>query len=1277
MKKKLFVATLLALVLPVVGINAGLQNSHNHNHFTETFAAYHEHDDGYSFTEWNSTNSLPDSGGWVLTHDVVLPSTWRPNHDSGNPVRICLHGHSITLAGTGPVISATYDVYIYECDHSVTHKYKINEETGLAVVDDSLTEDYETFTGGYITGGNGSNGGGVYMEGTSWTDFRLIGATIIGNKSTGNGGGINYAYVKKKNSSITLTNANIIGNVADGIGGGIYHGANNLYIELNGNNVIKENVSGSAPAGILEESAFNINAGQHYIYGNKLKSGEISDVKVNHSSQKDCAINVAGTLESGSKIGITNVKNNRINGFYSHNDTDPNSIFASETGQFFAKSGNNVVYNGLTVTGYYGKADGEPHSIDIALNDSDITNVVEYGIEKGTYTTTTPISYTDCGKHTVYFRLTAGLNSVEGSEAVLISENDKTELKGALDEVNVYYNSIKDTYTSVIAPSLKGVIDTATGVFDNLSATELEISQAITELSSSKDQAAKDVTTVAAIRKAIKDIGTVTLEKEDTIKAARNAYAALDADLKPEINNLNDLVTAEATLQGLKDQKAANEVKALIDDIGEVTATDECKEKIDAARTAFDSLSDDQQALVTNYAALTAAEKAYADQAAANAVIDLIDSIGEVTNTHECEAKISEAREAYDALTGSQKALVSNLSILKEAEKAYGDITATDGVKALIEDIGTVEYTPLCQGKIEAARTAYDALSEDQQALVTNYSSLTKAEKDYLDLGAAHDVDVLIEAIGEVEYSSESKGKIDVARNAYEALSADQKPLVTNLSVLESAEKTYADKGVAALVIEKIETIGEVNFTEESKGKIDDARAAYDALTEDQKPLVSNYQVLVAAETTYASLKNDHEKAAEVEALISGIGEVTLEKEPVIVGARAAYSELTEAQKALVSEEALNTLDQKEAELKALKDAAMAGAVKTLIGAIGEVEYTETSHSKIVAARTAYDSLTSEQKALVDNYEVLTGAETQYEALKLAGVNNVKNLIDGIGTVSYPDSGDQISAARAAYDALTSEQKPLVNNYKTLTDAEARYAELEEQSHRDTVESKATGVTIQTKDATPIPVNIDIKAIAKDDVSAAKDSEWYKQIQAKLSNNQVISKVFDVKLVKTVGELQTEVALSDIKEGLVIKISIAIPEGMDLTGLKILHIHSQADIEYIENFVIESNKLNFEVSKLSEFAFVTTKAAPAPSPASSGVPGWVIALIIVGGALVLACLAYALLFFAFNKWTRIDDKVARVVKLGKKGDKVKVLLMPFKVAYIEENQIFDKKVDIK
>ena len=137
---------------------------------------------------------------------------------------------------------------------------------------------------------------------------------------------------------------------------------------------------------------------------------------------------------------------------------------------------------------------------------------------------------------------------------------------------------------------------------------------------------------------------------------------------------------------------------------------------------------------------------------------------------------------------------------IQEAEQ--DNQTIANAVIAKITAIGNVEYTDACKGKIDDASKAYDALTDDQKALVTNLDVLTKAQQTYETLKAAAEklaadkakadaVIAKITAIGKVEYTNACKGKIDAASTAYNALTADQKALVTNLDVLNNAQQTY------------------------------------------------------------------------------------------------------------------------------------------------------------------------------------------------------------------------------------------------------------------------------------------------------------------------------------------------------------------------------------------------------------------------------------------------------------------------------------------------------
>ena len=284
-----------------------------------------------------------------------------------------------------------------------------------------------------------------------------------------------------------------------------------------------------------------------------------------------------------------------------------------------------------------------------------------------------------------------------------------------------------------------------------------------------------------AVEKLIDAIGTVTLDSEETIKAARGAYDALTEEQKAQVGNYQTLLDAEAKLADLQ---AADAVEKLIDAIGTVTLDSE--EAIKAARGAYDALTEEQKAQVGNYQTLLDAEAKLADLKAVDAVEKLIDAIGTVTL--DSEEAIKAARGAYDALTDAQKEQVGNYQTLLDAEVKLADLQAADAVEKLIDAIGTVTLDS--EEAIKAARDAYDALTDAQKELVGNYQTLLDAEAKLADLQAADAVEKLIDAIGTVTLDSEEA--IKAARGAYDALTDAQKEQVGNYQTLLDAEAKLA-----------------------------------------------------------------------------------------------------------------------------------------------------------------------------------------------------------------------------------------------------------------------------------------------------------------------------------------------------------------------------------------------------------------------------------------------------------------------------------------------------
>ena len=108
------------------------------------------------------------------------------------------------------------------------------------------------------------------------------------------------------------------------------------------------------------------------------------------------------------------------------------------------------------------------------------------------------------------------------------------------------------------------------------------------------------------------------------------------------------------------------------------------REAIEAARNAYDALTEEHQSYVTNYSVLTAAEaelKALEEQAAADAVTEQINSLPAADAlTLEDKAAVEAAREAYEALTDAQKQYVTEetMAVLEKCENRIQELESAE-----------------------------------------------------------------------------------------------------------------------------------------------------------------------------------------------------------------------------------------------------------------------------------------------------------------------------------------------------------------------------------------------------------------------------------------------------------------------------------------------------------------------------------------------------------------------------------------------------------------------
>ena len=181
------------------------------------------------------------------------------------------------------------------------------------------------------------------------------------------------------------------------------------------------------------------------------------------------------------------------------------------------------------------------------------------------------------------------------------------------------------------------------------------------------------------------------------------------------------------------------EIINMIDDIGEVSYPDS-KDKIIAARNAYDLLLEDDKSLITNYSTLEAAEARYSElvnkKAQADELIALIEAVGDEVSYPDSKEAIQKVLDFYDDLDQETLAFVGQPTLSSFGYKVYLfrnlREAAMDNAYAKISEIGEVSIN---SGEaIEAAREACDALDSEDKLSVPNYETLLAAEARYAEL---------------------------------------------------------------------------------------------------------------------------------------------------------------------------------------------------------------------------------------------------------------------------------------------------------------------------------------------------------------------------------------------------------------------------------------------------------------------------------------------------------------------------------------------------------------
>ena len=467
---------------------------------------------------------------------------------------------------------------------------------------------------------------------------------------------------------------------------------------------------------------------------------------------------------------------------------------------------------------------------------------------------------------------------------------------------------------------------------------------------------------------------------------------------------------AMLTIHVLKapDDPAVAAVKELIDAIGEVTL--DSGDAIDAARAAYDKLPEAKKVLVDNYEKLTAAEEAYTalvDAAAAKAVDDLIDAIGEVTL--ESGDAIKAARAAYDALTDTQKELVKNYEKLLAAEELYEELTASAAAiaqKAAEEARKAQEEAEAAQKAaeeaVEAAKAAQEAAEAAAAKAGENNAAAEEARK------AAETAQAAAEAAQTKAEEAQKK-----AEEAKAGADAAQKAAEEN----NAAAAAEAAKAVA----EAVKAAEEAGRSAQSAAQAAQSAAqAADSMLKAQEAQAAAEAAQAAAEAAKARAEEAQKKAEEAAASSAEDKEAA---ERAKVEAEAAKKAAEDAQKAAEEAKAAAELALEAAKKSEVEAAASAAEAAEYARQMAEtyqkvVEIKAELIDYLAEAQAAAEKAEAERKAAEEARKA--AEEAALAASKYAASFELAQLLHESETLTghaREDYAKVIEDAKAAIEA--------------------------------------------------------------------------------------------------------------------------------------------------------------------------------------------------------------------------------------------------------------------
>ena len=178
--------------------------------------------------------------------------------------------------------------------------------------------------------------------------------------------------------------------------------------------------------------------------------------------------------------------------------------------------------------------------------------------------------------------------------------------------------------------------------------------------------------------------------------------------------------------------------------------------------------------------------------------------------TLESAADVRTAKAQFDLLTDAQKTDIS-VALKDKLKKCNEVITDMEAAKIVSDAIAALPATPTVDdiGTIRSAEEAYNKLTDDQKGYLTQreVDKLTSAVSTVSTLEVGYVYGLIAALPAKDAVTAQDRAAIEAARAAYNNLTEAQKKLVKNYSRLTDAEKALEDLGKSAVYEQTLQDV--------------------------------------------------------------------------------------------------------------------------------------------------------------------------------------------------------------------------------------------------------------------------------------------------------------------------------------------------------------------------------------------------------------------------------------------------------------------------------------